>query len=288
MKTPRQGVDTSALARRFRPMTFREIMDRSFEAYRASFSLLTGLAAVALVPLSAGLLCWLWFMERNRDLWGTREFSILALPFVLGIAVALFFSYVARGAQIYAISRRATGATVRVGECLRYALRRTGTLTLVGAVSLALALVGLVLYLIPGFAVIAFSTFAWTAAIIEGQQYFRAFRRSTRLAWRSMGKLILVHSSLFAFHLLAFINLLAIRYLAVKLGHSVLGLDTTFLAEVPYGVLVTLMLVILLLHPFRAAAAVMLYIDARVRTEGWDLVVRIDEVATSQAGGKGG
>lgn len=277
---------TTRLARQFRPMRLGELLDRSIELYRSNFVLLGSLGAAALLPLFALLLAWFYFIFYNRDIWGSPEYTVMAAPFLLGIVLGLCFSFLSRGATIYALSKRAANEEVRLAEAFAHALRRGMTLLLVGLLGLFLVPLAGIFYVIPGIALAISLALAFPVATLEERPYFYVLPRSYQLLKGSTGKLI---GLFFTFRLLEFlglINLLLLRAMLIYLSHSLLNVDLSWLGRLPYGTLILFLLVLVVLHPLKSCAYTLVYFDSRIRNEGWDLWLRIDELTQDQPQGK--
>lgn len=271
-------LQTSRLARQFRPMTLGEIVDRAVELYRSNFALLGGLGVLALFPCYSLLLGWLYFTYYQRSIWGSQDYFILASPLIVGVVLGLAFSYLVRGAQIYALAQRTAGEEVRILAALVHAVRRSGTLLLMGFSGFCLMLVGGIFYLVPLILVVLLYSLTFPVATLEDRPYFYSLSRAYQLLKGSTGKLLGLFFTFLLLTGLGWLNLYLLRIVLVYLAQHLVNLDLSWLNELPYGSLILLLLVLIVLHPLKSCAYTLVYFDSRIRNEGWDLWLRIAEV----------
>lgn len=266
----------------FQPLSFAEVVDGAATLYRRGFSTLVG---TALLTTALSLALNVLFAA---PLQGT------VLPSVIG-AVALAFAW---GALTWQVSRLYTGHPVSVNGGMEAAATRL--FPLLGAWLIAFVLYGLpvlavqwlvsgmaarvifsgrpaamVLLLLPGIAYFAMFAIALAlafaivpAVMVEGAAPWQAVARSFRLADGALGRVVAVVLVLMALNVLVLLGLMR------AVGAS--G-DPAAMTSFPVQLLVSIASTLLL--PFTVGAAVLMYYDRRVRTEGLDLQTAADELA---------
>lgn len=256
------------------PMTLSDVLDGAFKLFRANARTILLIVFAIILPVqvlssfllreqfSPGLLN--IFRDPTlaeaaaEEQSGSGQLAISAITTILGLLVTPFVA----GAVSRVVGASYLGRDITPGVALRAALRRFPAL--LGAFVLVhlAELVGLILCILPAFAVSALYTLVAPAIVVEEIGPVRAMRRSWRLVrprfWPVLG-----------------ISLLA-GIIANILG-QVLGTVPIIVALLFGGafawVLVALggLLSSMVATPFVAIAATLLYFDARIRHEGFDL-----------------
>lgn len=256
------------------PMTLSDVLDGAFKLFRANARtiLLIVFAIILPVQVISSFLLRDQFAPGLLNIFrdptlaeaaaeeqaGSGQLAITAITTILGLLVTPFVA----GAVSRVVGASYLGRTITPGVALGAALRRFPAL--LGAFVLVhlVELVGFVLCILPAFAASALYTLVAPAIVVEEIGPVRAMRRSWRLVrprfWPVLG-----------------ISMLA-GIIANILG-QVLGTVPIIVALVFGGafawVLVALggLLSSMVATPFVAIAATLLYFDARIRHEGFDL-----------------
>lgn len=276
--------------RDLRPLSFGEILDGAFVLYRRGFSILLGTSVLA------SALAWVLDLLFSRPLHGT----------VVPTLIRMVVEAVAWAALTWHVSRLYTGHAVSVNEGLEAAGARL--LPLLGAWLIAFVLYGvplqlarglvfgitvraglsgrsdaMVLSLLPwiGYLVILAVALALAFAIVpavvlEGAGPWQAVARSFRLAREALVRIA------------ALALLIIAIYLAISLGLTRMAGwsdDPAALGSLPGQMLLVGARTVLL--PLAVGAAVLMYYDRRVRTEGLDLRTAADELMEEGMGDEG-
>jgi hypothetical protein len=266
------------------PMSTGDVLDGVFKLLKANFRTIAVIVAALVIPFQVLAA----FLSRNTFggasilhaftdpsvaqnngstlttqlvRFGVYGVDILLLPFVGGaIAAVVAASYM--------------GGSLGPGEALHRVRRRFWSLFSAWWVVHLIELPGLVLCILPGLCVMTLSLMVAPAIVTEDLSFFKGIRRSWRLAgrrfWPVMG--IMLSSAL----------------IATLLGYVLGGLPDTlaFAIGLHWGWLLLALgnsLTTLIVTPIAGITATLLYFDARIRTEGFDLQVIADGLARSAA-----
>jgi hypothetical protein len=248
----------------FRPRSATEIVDAAFQLYRrdaAQYVLITGLAYapwlfIRLVAMAVG-------GGRAADMPGALP-SGLEIVATVGefVAYSLMAAVVVRlGAEAY------HGRPLDVGAATRAVLPRLPAVILASLIQFVLAAIGLLLLVIPMLYVIA-RLFASTQVIVlEGRGAIASLGRSSEL---SKGRKM---------HILGTLALVLIIYIVISIGIFMLA------ALSGSRVLTTVLeaLYVVVASPLIGLSSMLLYYDARIRAEGYDVEVMTGTLDAAQA-----
>jgi hypothetical protein len=272
-------------------MSALELVDGALEICARRF---WGLLAVVLpgyLLLGAGLLVLVSYAELPP-----REYTGgFGLYFIFGgvVSLLLFASHISLGAGVYYLYRAETGIPVSVGSAMGRALKHAGSLILVAAVTYAAAGLGAVVIIVPGIAGYSIFALCVPVVMIEEVGYMRGLKRGYRILRDFFGRSFKAHLllgmlwgvALITLHAMVHIGLLFARSLfdlEVGLLSNALGLtNLTYLAFLNATVLLGASSVM-------CGLSVLLYVDARVRTEGIDIERRIESLPPLKERGRRG
>jgi hypothetical protein len=257
-----------------RPLSTTGIVDAAVEHVRGDPVLYMGIAAPVSFPLAA---LGLWFVDLVRDYRGEPEGYVPRL--VLGgilIALLLHLRFVAQGALAWALERRLRGVEATIGGAWSAALGRGLPLVFAGVLLWGVVAATMIVGFLP--APIVFSLFALApaACMSEGLGPFATIARSASLGWKEIFRSCAIGAILGLGSLvLGFGSALALSGL-LALVHTIFSADVasleTFLSfKNPLFDVGALLFGAALLEPVKALAYALLYVDRRVRTEGFDL-----------------
>ena len=247
--------------RLLRPRAVGEILIDAFELYRRHWKNLIVIVAVVVVPLSfvQVLLADVWIREglTREELRDGIEvivdgaFIAGALASLVVGLVAILMWVVLAGAITRAAAGTFLGRELEFGESYRYGLSRFWSIVLVGILA-ALAIVGgFVLLVVPGFIVLTHLTCTVPALVIEDERGRRALRRSWNLVrgrgWPVLGTIVV----------------------AGLLTGLVNGLLTAPFGDDWAARSVAASIASVLTMPYMALVGVFIYLDLRVRKEGY-------------------
>jgi hypothetical protein len=244
-----------------RPLGVGEILDAAFAVYRRNAFPLWKLVAVV-VALPAAMNGALAVAERQVNDSDSSSGSLVILQ-LLVLLVSLVASSLATAAALRLVADAYLGRAIDPGASLRFGLRRLpaviGMSLLVG---IAVVIASLFL-LAPGIYLYVAWSVAMPALLGERLGVIRALGRSHALVrgrfWPCAGVIVL------AFLLMFIVALVLLAVLAALVGSS--DNDTVLFVEQGVSTLIANALVL----PFQVAVTVVLYIDLRVRKEGFDV-----------------
>ena len=266
----------------YRPRSATEIIDDTFRLYRENFGPLVMLSAVLYLPMLALTIPTMAIMSGMAT--APSEQSTLLLT---GITVVSLFWYpVMWGALTVSVSERYLGRDIQAGDALRRALGRYGAL--LGAVlakwviiSLSMIISWILLFFPTGYLLARF--FAVPATVVlENTGVGQSFRRSGQL---SIKQKLRIFGTLF----LSWAIVIGISVAIYLLMLSLLGIP--LLAADPEDVAATSSMVLqlpsivmyILLVPIIIIVETLLYYDARIRQEGYDIELMSAQLAGPEA-----
>jgi hypothetical protein len=244
-----------------RPLGVGEILDMALAVYRRHAAALWRLVAVV-VALPAALNGALAVAEHQvRDSNGSSGSLLLLLLLVQ--VVSLLASFLATAAAYRLVADAYLGRAVDPAASMRFGLRRVGSVIWVSLLAGLGIFVGLLLLIVPG----VYLAVAWSVAIpvllgenLRGRAALRRSRALVRGRWWPCAGVIVL-SFLLAAIVSAAIELIVVAVAGSSSNDTVLFLDhgaSSLIAD-------TLVL------PFQVAVTTVLYIDLRVRKEGFDV-----------------
>ncbi len=266
-------------APRLRPLGIGEILDVGIKIYTRNW--LTLWKIVVFVVLPAQILVNVVEVSatpRGFDLLGAPNLNnqapvtlthhdavIFFVGFAAGTLINFVAGHLAQAGCFRAVADSYLGEQARAGSSLRYALRRLPAVVVLTIVVVFCELLGGVACVIPGIYLWGAFYVAVPALLVEGVGPFRAMGRSRRLVkgqwWKTLG--VAVVGYLLVVIISSVLTLVVVGILfANPARNSVTGFIINTAASTIAAVLTT---------PAAAAFATVLYIDLRVRKEGFDL-----------------
>jgi hypothetical protein len=227
----------------FRARSVPELLDAAFQVMRARYPRLLVAALVICSPAFV------------LDLLVPAEAGKLT-----DAAHSLLLAY-ASAAAVVIVSDAYLGQERGLGDVLRAVLSRFGSIWGVGFMKNILVGFGLLLLVVPG--ILAFIvTFAMVPAVmLEGASTSQSFERSRALARGNKGRIFLTMVLSFTLMLFAYLGtLLAVGFLAGLAG----GISE-------FGITLLSQVALTAAYPFIATVSVLLYYDARIRNEAFDI-----------------
>lgn len=229
---------------RFRARTVPELLDASFQVLRAAFWELCLVTLIITGPALALQLAlpedWVWLAEWLQ----------MVLESYCAAAVVLMVS------DVY------LGREMSIGGALKRTLARFVSILGASLVGGILFVLGLVACVVPGIIVLIVAFAMPMAVVLEGCTAWDSFERSKNLARDQWGRITVTYVLAFLVALAASIGLSVV---AVLIG----GEEIRRLAKVLGGILFT---------PFVTVVGTMLYYDLRIRKEGFDIEMLVNEV----------
>lgn len=254
-----------------------ELLDAAIRLYRRNWKTLMAIVAFVQVPFA--FLNQL-VVSRIEDPFvqdgqlvafeeNLRTSFIVGLVF-LAIAFLLLTPFMT-AAIVRAVADSYLGRDPSVGSSYRFALSRFGSLLLVIFLSGLAIAGGFILLIIPGLIMYARLAFAPAAVVVEDLRGSKALNRSWRL---SRGMFWKIFGTIFLAGVLASV-VTGILLVPAGISADALGPNVWLLQ----GVLAAVATVIT--TPFTTMIPVLLYFDARIRKEGFDLSVMAQQLASS-------
>jgi hypothetical protein len=270
-----------APARRpLRPLSFGEIMDFSFGAFRRNPKVVLGLA-LPLVLFAEIITVALQFTLGNvptqfgpADTDADATISLLSLVVSLGVSTVVGTALAALVSVV--VAEDALGNQLTGWDAWRLVRRRLVPLILISLVTTALIVLGFVFLVVPGLFLWAGWAVIAPAMMLERLGPIQALRRSWQLTRYETGQVI-------GIQLVSWLLSLLINYI-LGLPFVILGAVLVSLSDdpdpsgLPLLWLAALGAVLggIVARPFRAGVLALLYVDRRVRAEGLDLALALD------------
>jgi hypothetical protein len=253
-----------------RPRRGTEIVDAAFRIYRQHFASLLAISAVGYLPVL--VLNVLWALVLPGSFETADDAAAVALganqaPWMvlLGLMVlTVFWIPVFWASLVFAVSEHYLGRHVDVGTAISTAFSRYGSVTGSTIVKVILYSIGFIFFIIPGIYLYLRYFAVPTTAVIERRLAGEALERSSVL---SRGIKMKLFGTMVLAWLLAMIVYIAV--LAIAAGLS-------FVLPTGIGAVVLQVsqpLATILVLPLIVGVETLLYYDARIRQEGYDIEV---------------
>jgi hypothetical protein len=242
-----------------RPRSVTEIVDASFQIFRAHAGQMVMCSAIAYVPVV--LLQLLVVGDPRR--FGTADPAQAGavLRVMMQSALVGVLSYTLMSAVLTICASQAyLGEPVDVGGAVRRVLSRLVTVLAASLIVSALIFLGFMVLFVPAVWVAARYFAVTQAVLLEGLGVTRAMSRSSEL---SRGR---------KWHVLNTLGLVLLIYFMIFFGVSiVMQVLGNFVLRTLIGALITICV-----YPVVAIAGVLLYYDARIQSEGLDIELMAD------------
>jgi hypothetical protein len=272
-----------------RPLSFGELLDRTFTYYRKHFWTFVGIMAIPQLlaflqgTLTLILVSPLQTTNAARPNPGIFR-SLFYSPTLLGITALFWFLYVILGSLAYGavtneVSEIQLGRSLTIRESYRLPLGRTGSLVVLTALFLLLLLVGAITIILPILMCLWYA-FAVPVLLEEKTSPRKALKRSRRLSKGNRGNIFAIA---FLMTLVAWIAtlvgglpfiigtfILALKRIAIPIWFQIIG----SILERGAAALTT---------PLVPIGLALLYYDVRVKKEGYDLRVMMENLGPEQA-----
>ena len=255
------------------PMTVSDILDGAFKLLRANLRTIAIVAAVFVVPVQliaaivqrgVGVSNIVRVFNDPTAVQSSNEpDSTLLVATLIVTVIGLLSAPFVAGAISRIVSASYAGGEEAPQDALRATFRRSWALLASFVLVHLLELVGFVLCVLPGLAVMTMFVMVAPAIVIEGLGPIQGMRRSWRLAkgrfWATLGIALLAGmlSGLVS-------NALSVPFLIIGIPFG----DFAWIPTAIGGILAALVA-----RPIVAVVATLQYYDGRIRTEGYDLQV---------------
>ncbi|MBX3314179.1 MAG: hypothetical protein KF906_07645 [Actinobacteria bacterium] len=257
-----------------RPLSVGELLDAAVRTYRERFTTLVAAVAVPMVPVVVLQTLVAWSVEPDASAnplsSPTTSETIDSGQLALGLAgslvsavAILLATALATAACFRALSSAYVGEEVTWKESLAFARTRIWSVLGLNLLTAILMALGFLFCIVPGVFLMTVWAVATPAMLMEGTGVTAAMRRSNALArlrfWPVLGAVLL--------------SMLVATIFQAIISAPLIGLIFTDVD----GIVVHLvegavnMVALVLVTPFTAAFTLALYVDLRVRFEGFDL-----------------
>lgn len=243
-----------------RPRSATELVDAAFQILRSHYGQLVVCSAIAYVPM---LLLRLFVIgDTTRFLSGDPAMAEAGMLLTtLWTMLGSLVTYALMSAVLVVLTSQAyLGDEVDVGTAVRRVIPRVVQVLLASVIRSVLFIFGFILFIVPGFWVLARYFAVVPAIVLEEAGTLRSFSRSAELSrgrkWHIIGTLLLV----------------TIIYYLLVLGVSLVGAVTgNFVVQTTISSVGAI-----LVYPVVAITEALLYYDARIRSEGLDIEMMTD------------
>ncbi len=265
----------------FRPRSATEIIDGTFRLYREHFVPLVTLSTVVYLPVIARMIPMLLLMDGMAD--GSPEAG-MALGLVLAAIglISLLWYPVMWAALMVSISERYLGRDIEAGDAIRRAFGRFGSLLGATLAKWALIMFGFFLLFFPMFYFMARYFAIPATVVIENQSAGQALRRSSQLSINQKGRIL--GTLLLAWAILIGISMAVSMLVAVVVGVMLAGGDVEAITGTSSMLLqLPSIFAYILGLPVIVITETLLYYDARIRQEGYDIELMSAQLAGPEA-----
>lgn len=262
-----------------RPLSLGELLDRTFSLYRSHFWLFVGITAIPqLVLLGPALMidAASSFAGENPIVAGLTA-GLLTLLVALGTLIAYGLT---QAATVFAVSEVYLGRSISIRESYNRVYGDIGRVIFIIILVFVGILVGLALLILPGIWFFLRSSISVMPAVLEDKPAVEAIRRGMELTKGSLGRVFVV------WLLFAVITWVAaiIFQIPLWIALMVVGFQQgSFPAWVMMLSRVGQALSTILANPMLTVALSLLYFDLRMRKEGFDLKLMMDQLGSAES-----
>jgi hypothetical protein len=251
-----------------------ETLDAAIRLYRADWKTLMLIVAVIAVPFTVIQDLAVKVVTKPALIGGRLFLTHSGLGAIYGFFLVNFLVVqpILRGSMVRALAGLYLGERPKARESLRFALSKLGPLLVAIILSSLVIALGIVALVIPGIIFAIRYEFVTSAVVVERKTGREALGRSWRL---TKGIAMRIFGTLFLAGLIAGIisTILLIPSLAFQVNGT-LGTNV-WIARAVLGSIASV-----ITTPFATAVGVLLYFDARIRKEAFDLAVMAREVSS--------
>lgn len=249
----------------FRARSATEIVDGTFRLYREHFVSFLTLSTLVYLPMIALMIPLLGVMNGTTDDPGAMGLTFLGL-----MLISMLWYPVMWGALMLSASERYLGRDIETGEAVRRAFGKFGALLGSWIVKWLLIVIGFFLLIVPGFYFIA-RYFAIPATVLfenrgVGDSLGRSSQLSIGLKGRILGTLALAWAILFGIvFAISMVVGIIMGVAMVRSGGTTMTGTSSLLMQLPgiFSYILGLPVIVI--------AETLLYYDARIRQEGYDI-----------------
>lgn len=257
------------------PMTVSDLLDGAFKLFKANARTLLLLSAALYLPVElvfgflgrhyAGTSQGLFTLNSGNSTGVDTSFGAVVTVVVTGFAVRYLVLQLVTGAVSLVVAESYLGSQLEAGPAVRATLRKWPALVAAYFLVHAVELVGAVFCLVPGLLFMSLFFRAVPAIVVEDLGPIDGMQRAWRLGrarlWPTIGIVLLAWmvSATLAFAVSS----------VPTVGGALIGADNGGWILTSIGQVLNQMIA----QPFIAIVATLLYFDARIRVEGFDLEI---------------
>jgi hypothetical protein len=228
-----------------------DVFGRAWESFTAHWLAYCGIMALSYVPLALAMAA----MGAGMTTGAKGHAALWIVAAVMAFVILCACMLVTPSAISYGVVQNMRRGDFSLDEAMRVALRRSGALLVLSLLTLLLAMLGLMLFVVPGVIVFCVYAVAAPACIVEGLGPIKSMSRSAFLTkgnrWRVFGILCLLYFGGGSIQQL-------LKFILNRLLGEVVGLVFALPVEVVFGA-------------FTPAVLGVLYMQLRVAKEGVDV-----------------
>lgn len=247
-----------------RPRSTTELIDAAVQLLRQHYMEIVTASAIFLIPAFI-LRLFLPDMRAGRLPGGEQTLLLL-----LGLLITGIFSIVSTAAVVIVISDSYLGREISIMSAVQRVIGRFWSVFGAALLQSIFTVIGLMLFIIPGFVFLAWFFAGTVVVVIEGKTAWASLMRSRQLVAGSVGRVLGV---LF----LTGIILGTIEIIILFL----LGIAGVFIHASTALTTLGGNIASLLTYPFFTVVITLLYYDLRIRKEGFDLEMMATELSPS-------
>jgi hypothetical protein len=265
-------------------MSVGDILDRGLKLLLSRLPLFYGISLIALSPIILFQMLVPWWQASGSDsVLGTVAFGGFA-----AIILTVILQPVASAAFVYVVGQEFVDRKVSIGEALSVAFSRFGPLFGTTLLAGLIIFLGFLCFVIPGIYFSLVYTFIGQIVVLERLSGMPALNRSKSLIKGYIGR---TFGIMFLVSIISWIvtYLLAIGLEAVLPAHEIVPRASRF-GTMAYAVpkfpnvlihVLVIQLASILMQCYLSVCQTLLYLDLRIRKEGFDLEVAAKQQAES-------
>jgi hypothetical protein len=265
----------------FRRPTPLALLDRAIEVFKEAPGLFLSITALADVPLTLSIAGLIYRVESSGvQAWGEARYVLSILVLSAAVSITLCLNLMSTGAlasaalTLLGLHTPARSGELTIRRAWRTASTTAGGLILVGSLRWILMITGILLFFIPTLLGVGLLSTCAPIATVERRGVLAIVRRCIELgrhAW--LNSITVSAASLLGWVVLS-VNLWALLRIASLLVLALTPWDVTPWLFYPETVVVLAASARVLIAPLAGLGHTLCYVDARVASEGLDLLYR--------------
>jgi hypothetical protein len=258
----------------FRARSATELVDGAFQLYRSNFMMFLTLGAIFYVPVLVVQWTMIGIMPRATTMsqvGAIYERMAIVWPLLAIWAAAWYAIIMTLIADIY------LGRTPDLGSATSRGISRLVPAIVSSLIKSILVGIGIAFFLLPGIYLALYFFAVPSAAILEPIGLTGALGRSGKLSNGLKGHVLKTYLLMMCLFLAAYVLVIMIAGVVAFFTHSFSTTGTPVLIQFVAA------LAVIAVYPLWPITAVLLYFDARIRNEGYDIELMAQNVAGAAA-----